>query len=551
MKKFILTVILLLMPINVRAAITDRFSIECDKTSFKEFAEFTCHLSVQTVFVFDKIEFSVKPTEGLYLDDARSNHDALWQVGLKSKKVTSTTKRNQFVDNLQEFGILLLQTVNSGEQKIIINNIVLTNTEKNETRTIDEVSQDITILSSENKLKKITIDKQNIVDFDSQVSVYRLEIDKDQTTVDIEAIPIDETATITGGGPHELDLSLNEFVFPIEVKSASGTNKVYLLYLSREKSLPNTQITAANISLTDNNKKVVKFQFDPHTYDYNIEVDNNIKAIDLVVELPNAGWTLVKNYGSRKITIEDGDNLALVKIIDQNGIIKTYVLNITRVLSNKSANCYLQSLKIEGADLKFNKKVKRYSLVVNKSQKKLDISALADDKKAIVTIIGNENLKDGSIVKILVVAENGSKLTYQINISQKSFNYNSFVIGLTSIAFVLFSAIIYHEFRKRKIAKIKEAIRQAEELAKAEALAKQQAEEAKKAEELAKAEQAKKKKANPAKKPAPSNKNKKPSAPKKKQPASKKTVNTNKQKAKPKVNKPRPVNKASNKKSSN
>jgi len=463
MKKLFFLCLLLLIPINTVLA-ADRSIIKCDKTVFKEYAEFICRVSVQSSFAFDKIEFAVEHTDGLYLVDVRSNFDALWKLDTKGNAITATIKRNQIVDGLQEFGILLVQSVHPGKQELEIVNMVLSNSDNGKTQKIDDIKQEINILSSENKLKGIFIDTKVIPRFDSQIMVYRVEIGKNQSTLDLAAIALDSSASIKGIGSVELDLAVNEFVLPVQVTSASGTNRVYLVYLTRAGATLNNHIVAKNIVIKDNNKKEIDFKFNPHVYEYNIEVDNNITYLDISILLDDGGFSLVKGFGSQKVTVEDGDNVVLIKIKDLDNNIKTYVLNVMRVLSNKSSNCLLKSLNAEGYNIRFSKRVKQYNLAIKPGETQLILNAITDHPKAEVTIIGNESLKENSVIKIVVTAENGSKFTYQITITYQAFNYSSIIV----IALVLaFSGVIYGRHR-RKVARIKAAEKLAEELRLAE-----------------------------------------------------------------------------------
>ena len=432
MKKLILILMLILLPINVKAAPktpASKFVIDCEETSFKELAEFSCRLSVTSAVVFDKISFEITVPEGLSLDDVRSNFDALWQLSVKGKTITATTKRKQFVTDTQEFGILLFQSMEAGEQVIEIKNGTLVNSDSDNTTKVSDVNQKITILSSDNRLKTLSVDNKTINNFDPLVTSYQVEITSNQAAVILTGLAADAGASITGLGTIALDAKQNEFVLPIYVKSATGINRVYLIHLTRQDAIV-SEASAADIKITDDKKNGIDFKFNPSQYEYNIEVQNSVKTLALEVTLDNEEYSFVEKYGSRKINIIDGDNLVLIKIKDASGRIKTYVLKITRVLFNKSANCYLKALTIEGYRLNFNKRLKQYELSIKKSQKKLVINALPEHKMANVTIIGNENLKEGSVINILVDAENGSRLTYQLVISHRKLSPVFIVVAL-------------------------------------------------------------------------------------------------------------------------
>ena len=76
----------------------------------------------------------------------------------------------------------------------------------------------------------------------------------------------------------------------------------------------------------------------------------------------------------------------------------------------------LESLKIQGYDLKFLPNVLDYTLIFDEIPTSLNISTKAVSEEAKVTIENNEDLKDGSIVLIKVSLENGLVKTYQLKI---------------------------------------------------------------------------------------------------------------------------------------
>ena len=448
MKKYLLFIFLLLLPLNVEAK--DQFIIKCDQATFKEFEDFACRTNVETVFEFNKITFELELSKGISLDEVRSNFTGLWEISADKNLITAKTKNNILVSELQEFGILLLSTMDYGEQRIKIKNITLTNSIDNTTQSLENAETEIKILSSENQLKNIYLNSEAISKFNSEIYTYKVNIDNNIEKIEITADLINENSKITGVGEIKIEANNPVTVVPITVKSETGITRIYYLYLVKE--IIDTNLTADSIELTDSKKNLIDFEFNPNIYEYQIEVDSNITSLNLNVMLSDS-LSLVKDYGNRKIDIHDGDNAVLIKIKNKDNEVRTYVLNITKLLSNKSANFYLKTLKIDKYELKFSKKVKVYYLPIKKSTKKLNINATAEDKKATVNIIGNEDLKEGSIVKILVKAENGSKFTYQIHI--KCLKHNIFKTILFIDLLLSLIGVIYIGYKKYYLAKKK------------------------------------------------------------------------------------------------
>ena len=101
------------------------------------------------------------------------------------------------------------------------------------------------------------------------------------------------------------------------------------------------------------------------------------------------------------------------------------------------------NITIEGYDLKFNTKQKNYTLKIG-HEDKLTINHNTENKN--VTINGNQNLKDGSIITITVKDE--EKVTYVINI-KKDANYTIYFIAAISVLLLLNLIRIFLKKKKK------------------------------------------------------------------------------------------------------
>lgn len=83
----------------------------------------------------------------------------------------------------------------------------------------------------------------------------------------------------------------------------------------------------------------------------------------------------------------------------------------------KSSNTFLSKLQVnvEGLTPNFNKNKYSYTLALNEKVDSVNVTAVAEDSKAKVSVSGNTNLKEGdNTISIVVTAENGAKKTYTI-----------------------------------------------------------------------------------------------------------------------------------------
>ena len=90
------------------------------------------------------------------------------------------------------------------------------------------------------------------------------------------------------------------------------------------------------------------------------------------------------------------------------------------------------SITVEGYDLKFDPDIKNYTLNIG-SESELNIKTNYDSSR--VTIGGNRELKNNSIITITVIGNKNVKTTYVINVKKKSFNLIYFV-GIISVLLI-------------------------------------------------------------------------------------------------------------------
>ena len=73
------------------------------------------------------------------------------------------------------------------------------------------------------------------------------------------------------------------------------------------------------------------------------------------------------------------------------------------------------------------------------NEDRLNITYTTADSKSDVTVTGNENLENGSIIKVTVVAEDGTTTIYKINVEKV--NTKNLVI-ISVMAFLLVTLVV-------------------------------------------------------------------------------------------------------------
>lgn len=411
MKKLILFIFIITSPLAVFA---DKGNISCDKKEINVGEQLVCRLSVDSLNEYNTINYNIKDIEGLSLVDVRSNYNDLWKVDNNKAYASS------IVNGLQEFIILLFKADKDGIYKIEINNINFGLYDSDTMTNIDDLYYDIKVISKDNYLNDIKINNESIENFNKNTLYY--EIDTLESEVEIEGILSNEFAKISGNG--KVKINDEKTVVVLEVTSESGILKSYIIVINNlNYKENNTDNPLKDVIIKNNLGDTILIDFKSDIYKYDIEVSKKVNSINISGELSSKEYSFVKGYTDGEFKINSGNNVILIKTKDKTGNNKVYIFNIIKPIESLSDNSYLKSLDIDGYYLSFSKKVKNYNLDISRGSKKLNINAVAEDAGAIINIEGNENLKDGSAVKVIVTAADGTTTTYTIHIGIKGFNF--------------------------------------------------------------------------------------------------------------------------------
>ena len=90
-----------------------------------------------------------------------------------------------------------------------------------------------------------------------------------------------------------------------------------------------------------------------------------------------------------------------------------------------------------------------YKLVIDK-EKSLDIKVILEDSSASYEIIGNKDLKDGSVIKIVTKALDGKSKTYTITITKNDYTLYYIIAGVLLLLVVTIPVLVYFKSVKGK-----------------------------------------------------------------------------------------------------
>lgn len=293
--------------------------------------------------------------------------------------------------------------------------------------------------STNNKLATLTVDKGTLSpSFNADTLVYTVTVPNDVSSINIGATKSDSKASISGTGSKTL--SVGENTFKVTCTAEDGTPREYTIKVTREgESTPtepggevkpeeDTKSNDATLKSLDVSGYTLTPAFKSDVLTYSMNVGSNIDALKVTAEA-NHEKASVEIKGNTNF--QPGMNTIYVTVTAENGTKKTYTVNVkkaggenngtTTTAKAKSSNNYLSNILVADGELTpgFSKENGSYSIKVPKTTDKLDLKAFAEDSKAKVEILDNENLQIGSnTITIRVTAEDGSVRIYTLNVNK-------------------------------------------------------------------------------------------------------------------------------------
>lgn len=192
--------------------------------------------------------------------------------------------------------------------------------------------------------------------------------------------------------------------------------------------------------------------FDKAKCEYFITVPYETDNInfELMVEDKKASANIEGNNN-----LKVGENIITITVTAEDGNKREYKIIVTRKDENivLSSNSKLKKLMVKGYNLEFDSDKYEYNLKIH-NEDFLDITYITQDEKSDVTIVGNNNLKDKSVITVTVVAEDGSTTSYIINI-EKTILMNIILLIIIFIVIVVIVILtVYLIYQRKKLKSI-------------------------------------------------------------------------------------------------
>lgn len=417
--------ILCLIPFKVKA-LSGEINMECN--SYKAVAndEVTCNITAYADSEVTGLSADIVLSSNLEIVSFTT--DNAWQGDASGNKIglyTDTNKKDNF--NVGVLKVRVKSTAVEGTESISLSNVIYSDSEFNKVN-ISDISKNIRIASLNNYLKSLSINPGSI-NFNKNTLTY--DVTLDSSTIEILCEKEDFNSTISGDiGNRNLNYGKN--TFKINVISESNEVRTYILNVTKIDNR-NTENRLSSIGVNGKN-----INFNEDKFEYSINVEYGVSTAKITASLKDSSSSFVNGYGPRIVNLNEGNNKIEFRILSENGVTRTYTININRKEDpdNKSDDNYLKDIDIKDNDINFSKDKTNYEITVDYDTDSLDINPKLSSGKSKFEIIGNENLKVGeNTIIIKVTAKDNSVREYKIIVTKKDkdqvLSNNSYLKSIT------------------------------------------------------------------------------------------------------------------------
>ena len=305
--------------------------------------------------------------------------------------------------------------------------------------------------SNNNYLKSLSVSSGSIP-FKNGSTKYTLNVDSNVTSLKVDATLEDSKASfVSGYGPRTVNLKYGSNNVLIKVKAENESVRTYTITVNRKDDRSSNNYLK---TLTINSGTLT---FVKDTLEYNVSVPFETVRIDVNAVAEDVKSKVVVN----NIDLVVGNNVITVVVTSENEESRTYKINVNRLTeaAKMSDNNNVSTIDIVGHDFDFVKDVFEYDITLT-NEDKLHFFVELEDEKANYVIDGNNDLKDGSVVKVISTSESGEKKEYKFNVSMKETDdskscskcllYGIIGFGLGVIVTILIFFIIKKVNKKKK-----------------------------------------------------------------------------------------------------
>ena len=291
--------------------------------------------------------------------------------------------------------------------------------------------------------------------FNADTKSYTVNVSKDIDKISITTTKSSDKQKIEGEG-NDKALKFGANKFEIKVIAENGNVSTYVVNVNREDGRSGNA-NLSNITLSDG-----KLIFDKDTLEYNVKVLNEVTNINVIATGEDEVSKIAVTGGKN---LKLGDNTIVIKVTAENEATKEYKITVKRLNVGETIgdNPNIKEIDIKDYDISFETEKENYVLEL-KNEKKLDIKVVMEDPTSTYLIEGNDNLKNGSVIKITARSEDGTTKVYKIVIKKKMSLGTVLMLGLGSVAIATILIVVIIKIskksKKEKTASTKEEVKE-------------------------------------------------------------------------------------------
>ena len=241
---------------------------------------------------------------------------------------------------------------------------------------------------------------------------------------------------------------------PTTTKAPSGQTTTTTTTKPTTKTTTTTNISDMKLYLKTLSIEGQKIDFSKFKTNYELKVLYDVDTLKLTAEPATEGTTVEL---PEDLSLQVGENNFEIKLTDGT-VTSTYTIRVTRLkegeeIKEVSKDATLKALTLSGYNINFSPTKTVYELKVKYNVKQIAVTATPNDENAKYVITGNTDIKNGSVIKVDVQAEDGTLISYKINITQETFFETFrlyFIIGAGAVLLILVALIIVDKTKNNK-----------------------------------------------------------------------------------------------------
>lgn len=418
---------------------TGKITLKDIKATDDENNEITISEVSTTVKVLDNNSFLTN----IKLDDKNIDTYGVTFAPNTTNYTINVTKKSSINISVEKSSTVSVTGIGTKNLTCGVNNIDIISTSEDKT---NKTTYKLVInrsCDSDTTLKNIVISSGKLnPSYVASTRNYNVDVTKDIDKITISAVKNNDTQKVTGV-VKDYALKFGENKFTITVVAENGSSKDYVITVNRQ----DTRSTNNNLKSLEIAEGRLNKEFKSDVLEYQMKVLYDVTKLNIKYETEEEHAKVVILGDVSKL--KEGENNITLKVTSEKGDVKEYKIIVTRLKEGETLgdNPDISEINIKGYDINFSKNKQVYSLKID-NEKKLDIEIVLEDSTSSYKIVGNDNLKDGSIIKINTTSKDGSTREYQIIIEKENKTF-LYIIGTILILSVL-GLIVYVVISKIK-----------------------------------------------------------------------------------------------------